>query len=224
MQRTQSAVNLCRTVISDPSLSDVRILMLVTVHERADVSILALLAKTAQMQILVKPVHRRGLRSMLLPLLGLASEEPLPDRRLTHEAEQEIRRRYRLLLVEDNEINQIVTRGMLDKLGYQIKAVGNGQAALDLLERESFDLILMDCMMPGVDGFDTSRALRARELEASCPRVPIIAITANTIEGAQARCLAAGMDDYLAKPIHMDDLESALAHWLPSSPGSEGEK
>lgn len=224
MQRKQSAVNLCRTVMSDPSLADVRILMLVTVHERADVSVLALLAKTAQMQILVKPVHRRGLRGMLLPLFGLASEEPLPDRRLTHEAEQEIRRRYRLLLVEDNEINQIVTRGMLDKLGYQVKAVGNGQAALDLLERESFDLILMDCMMPGVDGFDTSRALRIREVEADGPRVPIIAITANTIEGAQARCLAAGMDDYLAKPIHMDDLESVLAHWLPSSPGSERAK
>jgi signal transduction histidine kinase/DNA-binding response OmpR family regulator len=224
MQRKQSAVNLCRTVISDPSLADVRILVLVTVHERADVSILALLAKSDHMQILVKPVHRRGLRSMLLPLLGLASEEPLPDKRLTHEAEQEIRRRYRLLLVEDNEINQIVTRGMLDKLGYQVKAVGNGQAALDLLERESFDLILMDCMMPGVDGFDTSRALRTREAVAESLRVPIIAITANTIEGAQARCLAAGMDDYLAKPIHMDDLESVLAHWLPSSPGSEGEK
>ena len=70
--------------------------------------------------------------------------------------------------------------------------------------------------MPGLDGFDTARALRAREEQQDLPRVPVIAITANTIEGAQARCLAAGMDDYLAKPIHMEDLENILAHWLPS--------
>ena len=160
----------------------------------------------------------------MLPLLGLASEEPVGDKRLTAEAEMAIRRRYRLLLVEDNEINQIVTRGMLDRLGYQVKSVSSGEMALDLLGSEHFDLVLMDCMMPGLDGFDTARAMRQRETLNELPRVPVIAITANTIEGAQARCLAAGMDDYLAKPIHMDDLENVLAHWLPSEtvPAGDG--
>lgn len=215
-ERRQSAVNLCRTVLADPALVDVRILLMVTVKERGDASMQEMMRRSPRLQIIVKPLHRRGLRTVLLPLLGLASEEPLPDKRLTVEAEHALRRRYRLLLVEDNEVNQIVTRGMLDKLGYQVKTVDNGAAALDLLSREPFDLVLMDCMMPGLDGFDTARALREREEQKSLPRVPVIAITANTIEGAQARCLAAGMDDYLAKPIHMEDLENILSHWLPS--------
>ena len=215
-ERKQSACNLCRTVLGDPSLGDVRVLLMVTVAERSDSTLQELLRRSDRIQILVKPVHRRGLREALLPLLGLASEEPIADKRLSEEAEHAIRRRYRLLLVEDNEINEIVTRGMLDKLGYQVKSVSDGHAALELLAREQFDLILMDCMMPGLDGFDTSRSLRSREAADQMPRTPIVAITANTIEGAQARCLAAGMDDYLAKPIHMDDLESVLAHWLPS--------
>lgn len=215
-ERRQSAINLCRTVLADPSLGDVRILLLTTIKERGDHSIQEMMRRSPRLQVQVKPVHRRGLRAALLPLLGLESEEPVGDKRLTVEAEQALRRRYRLLLVEDNEVNQIVTRGMLDKLGYQVKTVDNGTTALELLEREAFDLVLMDCMMPGLDGFDTARALRAREEQKDLPRVPVIAITANTIEGAQARCLAAGMDDYLAKPIHMEDLENILAHWLPS--------
>lgn len=214
--RKQSALNLCRTVLADPSLGDVRILLLANVLERGDSTLQELARRSARIQVLVKPVHRRGLRAALLTLLGLASEEPVGDKRLSVQAEQALRRRYRLLLVEDNEINQIVTRGMLDKLGYQVKSVSNGQLALDLLEHEQFDLILMDCMMPGIDGFETARTLRQREHDADGLRVPIIAITANTVEGAQARCLAAGMDDYLAKPIHMDDLDTVLAHWLPS--------
>lgn len=214
--RRSSAVNLCRTVLADPLLSEVKIVLLVTVQERSDARIQELLTRSARMEVLVKPMHRRGLRAALLRLLGLDSEEPIADKRLPAADEYALRQRYRLLLVEDNEINQIVTRGMLDKLGYQVKAVANGQAALDLLQNERFDLILMDCMMPEMDGFDTARAVRLRERHGQDERMPIIAITANTIEGAQARCLAAGMDDYLAKPIHLEDLETVLAHWLPS--------
>lgn len=214
--RRSSAVNLCRTVLADPLLSEVKIVLLVTVQERSDARIQELLTRSARMEVLVKPMHRRGLRAALLRILGLDPEGPIADKRLPAADEHALRQRYRLLLVEDNEINQIVTRGMLDKLGYQVKAVANGQAALDLLHRERFDLILMDCMMPEMDGFDTARAVRVRERQGQGERVPIIAITANTIEGAQARCLAAGMDDYLAKPIHLEDLETVLAHWLPS--------
>ncbi len=224
--RKQSALNLCRTVLADPSLADVRLILLANVMERGDATLQELARRSTRIQVLVKPVHRRGLRAALLALLGLASEEPVADKRLSVQVEQALRQRYRLLLVEDNEINQIVTRGMLDKLGYQVKSVNNGQTALELLEREKFDLILMDCMMPGIDGFDTARTLRKREHDGGEQRVPIIAITANTVEGAQARCLAAGMDDYLAKPIHMDDLETVLAHWLPSdvpAPPEQGE-
>ena len=220
--RKQSALNLCRTVLADPALPDVHLLLLANVMERGDPALHELVQRSTRIHVLVKPMHRRGLRSALLSLLGLDSEAPVADKRLSQQAELALRKHYRLLLVEDNEINQIVTRGMLDKLGYQVKSVNNGQAALDLLARERFDLILMDCMMPGLDGFETARTLRQREQEQEGARVPIIAITANTIEGAQARCLAAGMDDYLAKPIHMDDLDAVLAHWLPTETADPG--
>jgi hypothetical protein len=104
---------------------------------------------------------------------------------------------------------------MLDKLGYQVKVVSNGHAALSLLEREKFDLILMDCMMPEVDGLEVTRMIRARE-EGTDEHVIIVAVTANTMEGTEARCLAVGMDDYMAKPVHMEDLETTLSHWLRS--------
>ena len=103
---------------------------------------------------------------------------------------------------------------MLDKLGYQVKVVDGGERALELLGRERFDLVLMDCMMPGLDGIEVTR--RIREGEGEDERVPVIAITANTAEDVQSRCMAAGMDDFLAKPIHLDALETLLRHWLPT--------
>jgi len=128
------------------------------------------------------------------------------------------RKQFRLMLVEDNEVNQLVTRGMLSKLGYQVKTVSNGETALALLDQENFDLILMDCMMPEMDGFEVTRQLRAWEKQNDGQRTPVVAITANTAEGVQARCLAAGMDDFLAKPVHLDALETVLRRWLPAEP------
>ncbi len=118
----------------------------------------------------------------------------------------------RILVVEDNPVNQRVVLTLLSKLGHRAEAVDSGRGALDRLANERFDLVLMDCQMPGLDGYETSREIRARE--AGGPRVPIIALTANALSGDREKCLAAGMDDYLTKPVRRDDLAAMLRRWL----------
>jgi signal transduction histidine kinase/CheY-like chemotaxis protein len=117
----------------------------------------------------------------------------------------------RVLIVEDNGINQLVLRGMLLKLGYQVRCADNGAAALDLLRYESVDALLLDCQMPGMDGFATCRALR---LLPGCSELPVLAVTAHSHSGDRERCLAAGMSDYLTKPLKFDTLQVALHDWL----------
>ncbi|MBA5874501.1 MAG: response regulator [Nitrospira sp. CR1.2] len=121
----------------------------------------------------------------------------------------------RLLLVEDTPVNREVATGMLDILGYSVQAVENGRLALEAITRERFDLILMDCQMPEMDGFTATAAIRQRESQSGGRhRVPIIALTANAMEGDRTRCLTAGMDDYLAKPFTAAQLSAILRHWL----------
>jgi two-component system, sensor histidine kinase LadS len=117
----------------------------------------------------------------------------------------------RVLIVEDNAINQLVLRGMLLKLGYQVRCADNGAAALDLLRYESVDALLLDCQMPGMDGFATCRALR---LLPGCSELPVLAVTAHSHSGDRERCLAAGMSDYLTKPLKFDTLQVVLHDWL----------
>ncbi|PKM22876.1 MAG: hypothetical protein CVV10_02160 [Gammaproteobacteria bacterium HGW-Gammaproteobacteria-14] len=211
--RRDYAINLARTVLEDPSLISLKVILLTTLVERGEPAVQKLLQQHHRIDVLVKPAHRRLLRESLRRLFEVESPTPAEDRRKTTQPDRDDRKSWRLLLVEDNEINQIVTRGMLDKLGYQVKTVSDGRSAVELMEREHFDLVLMDCMMPEFDGFDTTRAIREKE-EGSDAHVVIVAMTANTMEGAEARCLAAGMDDYLAKPVHLEDLEAMISHWL----------
>jgi CheY-like chemotaxis protein/signal transduction histidine kinase len=117
----------------------------------------------------------------------------------------------RVLLVEDNAINQLVLRGMLLKLGYQVCCADNGRAALELLSRESVDMVLLDCQMPELDGFATCRALR---MLPGCSELPVLALTAHSHAGDRERCLAAGMNDYLSKPLRFATLQTLLHDWL----------
>ena len=128
----------------------------------------------------------------------------------------------RLLLVEDTPVNREVAAGMLDILGYSVQAVENGRLALEAVARERFDLILMDCQMPEMDGFTATAAIRQQERQSGNPhRVPVIALTANAMDGDRTRCLAAGMDDYLAKPFTAAQLRTMLTHWLtPATAGN----
>ena len=117
----------------------------------------------------------------------------------------------KILLVEDNEVNQEVASGMLAKLGYSVEVAANGLEALVCLQRTNFDLVLMDCQMPVLDGYETTARIRRGEVPQRS--IAIIALTANAMEGDADKCLAAGMNDYLAKPIDVSELANKLMQW-----------
>jgi signal transduction histidine kinase/CheY-like chemotaxis protein len=121
-------------------------------------------------------------------------------------------RSARILLVEDNPVNQLVAKGMLSKLGCDVTISGHGGEALQELERNPFDLVLMDCNMPVMDGYEASRQIRS---SGRWPQLPIVALTANAMPEERERCRAAGMNDYLAKPFRRAELLSVLEQWIP---------
>lgn len=122
-------------------------------------------------------------------------------------------RRNRILVVDDNPVNQLVAVRAAHSLGYTADAVASGDSALELLAQTHYDVILMDCQMPGMDGFETSSAIRRREAATGCGRVPIVAMTANGPGCERQQCLDAGMDDYLSKPFRLAELERTLERW-----------
>lgn len=125
-------------------------------------------------------------------------------------------RRGRILVAEDNPVNQLVITRILETLGFEVCVVGDGKRAVEELARP-YDLVLMDCQMPVMDGFDATRRIRAGGSSISEPHVPIVALTASAIEGGRERCLGAGMNDFVAKPVTPADLAKVLDRWLPAA-------
>jgi CheY-like chemotaxis protein len=116
----------------------------------------------------------------------------------------------RVLVAEDNPVNQTVVAAMLRQLGHVSTLVVNGRAALDALAQDEFDVVLMDCNMPVMDGLEATRQLRSGSAGARHPAVPVIALTANAMDGDREQCLAAGMDDFLSKPVTLEALRNAI--------------
>ena len=133
--------------------------------------------------------------------------------------------KVRILLVEDNPVNQKVALAMLKKLGFRTDVVANGLEAVKALQTVPYDLVLMDCQMPEMDGFEATRAIRQKESAASNPCIPIIAMTASAMQADRKKCLQAGMNDFIAKPVQSEELAVMLARWLAISrqePGEDG--
>ena len=169
------------------------------------------LEEPAISEVIQLPLSRRQLVNTLrinTGLKGLTSE--------TAEAPTESLVSMNVLLVEDNRVNQLVASGMLRKLGHSVDLAQNGEEALEALARERYDLVLMDCQMPVMDGFEATRRIRETPEFAD---IPVIAVTANAMQGDREGCLEAGMDDYLTKPYSLDAMKAVLEQWMPATQG-----
>ena len=149
---------------------------------------------------LVKPVGQQALLESIRRVIGsrvhndhAPAAPSITPMRAAH--------RLRVLVAEDNPVNQKLAQHLLERRGHTPVVVGNGREAVELIRRDGFDLVLMDLQMPEMDGFEATAAIRARERQQSAPRVPIVALTAHAMQGDRRRCLDADMDGYVAKPI-----------------------
>ena len=174
---------------------------------------------------LSKPVRQWELREAILRVLGLKPQRGESPRLVTRHSLQETRQHLRILLAEDNPVNRELTVRILSKRGHSVAVAANGRTALEMLEAQVFDLILMDVQMPEMDGFEATAAIRKNEAVTGT-RIPIIAMTAHAMKGDRERCLDAGMDGYISKPVKADDLiklAEALAAAATGSPNSHCE-
>ena len=199
-------IELARRITADPGLGSPMMLLLTS-----DQGVPPQEVRDAGLHTsLDKPVRHSELYDALV---GVAAQEP------SEEPASAPRRTgpslgLRVLVVEDNQVNQLVATGLLENLGCEVEVAADGIEAVDRLAGEhGFAAVLMDCRMPRLDGFDATRAVRAREAKSDGRRVPIIAMTASALEGERERCLAAGMDDFLTKPVNGTDLERVVRRW-----------
>ena len=163
---------------------------------------------------LAKPVRTQALRDSLARSLGALPTEPAPPAP-TPTRPPTRREGVRVLLAEDNATSQLLALRLLRKQGVEADAVTNGLEALHALAATRYDLVLMDCQMPELDGFEATRRVRDHRSRVLDHDVPIVAMTANAMKGDREECLAAGMTDYLAKPIDVQALAAILERWLP---------
>jgi signal transduction histidine kinase/CheY-like chemotaxis protein/tetratricopeptide (TPR) repeat protein len=196
-------------ITDDPLLTGCPIIMLSSAGTLEDAS---RCQELGILRCLIKPVKQSDLRDAILRVLGpVDGKEAAPA-----PSAEEVRPR-RILLAEDGLVNQQVARRLLEVRGHRVILANNGKEALAALEREAFDLVLMDVQMPEMDGFSATAAIRAKERETG-EHVPIIAMTAHAMRGDRERCLEAGMDGYLAKPIHSRALYEAVEAIAPTTP------
>ena len=203
-----------RQVIADTHLQATRLILLTSSGQVADGQKFAELGFAGY---LLKPVSQRDLTDCLLLVMGLEAErwhartQPIVTR---HEImKKRADTRSRILVVEDNGVNQKVARKLIENLEYVVDVVANGRAAIDAWQTARYDLILMDCQMPEMDGYQATREIRRLESTTGL-RVPIVALTADAVASAEVDCRAAGMDDYLAKPIDRERLRELLERYI----------
>jgi PAS domain S-box-containing protein len=186
----------------DSELPAATIMMLTSGGQRGDADRCRQLGISAY---LTKPVRQWELREAILKVLGLKPQTSERSRLVTRHSLKETTKRLRILLAEDNPVNSQLASRVLSRRGHSVVVTGNGRLALEALEKQAFDVILMDVQMPEMDGFETTAAIRGHEAITGT-HIPIIAMTAHAMKGDRERCLNAGMDAYLSKPIKVDEL------------------
>jgi CheY-like chemotaxis protein len=198
-------IELAQAIQLAPSLRDSRLVMLTSTTDRRQAA-----REAGVTTYLQKPVRRERLLEALAEALGSVAE-PTPDPEPVVPAAAAADGDT-ILVVEDNVVNQRVVQAMLAKRGYTVECANNGREALSMLAVRSYALVFMDCQMPEMDGYAATAAIRSRE--RGTDRLPIVAMTAHAMKGDRERCLAAGMDDYLSKPLRPEELDATLERVL----------
>ncbi|RAX44323.1 hybrid sensor histidine kinase/response regulator [Arthrobacter sp. AQ5-06] len=218
-------LELARELKADAALADIELIMLTSTMQVNAAEI----ADAGVREWLMKPVRSSEFYNRLIRLMSTSEHHAptpsAPGRRSAAESSPQspaesspesslrVPSRGRILVVEDNEVNQLVARATVTKFGYAVDVVADGAEAVAATASSRYAAVLMDCHMPVMDGFEATRVIRRRDGGAG--HLPIIAMTAGALDGDRERCLAAGMDDYLAKPVDAAELEAALARWVP---------
>ncbi len=212
-----------RRIKSDSQLKDAILIVIAAVGKRGDARRLSDAGFTAY---LVRPIHPATLMEALATAWGsklqgvttpLITRHTLAEARASQSpstAMESATARAHVLIVEDNLLNQKLALRMLEKLGCRADLAGNGRDAVRMIERGGYDLVFMDCQMPEMDGYEASAIIRQREKESG-QHLPIIAMTAHTMTGDRDKCMEAGMDDYISKPIRKEDILQVISKWVP---------
>ncbi|MCX5833586.1 MAG: response regulator, partial [Deltaproteobacteria bacterium] len=212
-----------RRIKSDPQLRDTILIVIAAVGKRGDARRLSDAGFTAY---LVRPIHPATLMEALATAWGsklqgvttpLITRHTLAEARASQSpstAMESGTARAHVLIVEDNLLNQKLALRMLEKLGCRADLAGNGRDAVRMIEKNGYDLVFMDCQMPEMDGYEASAIIRQREKESG-QHLPIIAMTAHTLTGDRDKCMEAGMDDYISKPIRKEDILQVISKWVP---------
>ena len=207
-----------RRIKADPLLESTLMIMVTSIVMRGDV---ALLQQIGFDGYLPKPVRQAQLHDCIAISLGRSKQASSNSTQVVsvitkHTVAEAAQSGIRILLAEDNIINQKVAQSILGKIGYKADVVANGIEAVKALEMINYDVVLMDCQMPEMDGFQATAIIRDKDSKVLNHAVPIIAMTANAMKGDREMCIEAGMDDYLAKPVKKDELAALLEKWAAS--------
>jgi two-component system, sensor histidine kinase and response regulator len=208
---------LAALIKKDPELVGAAIMMLTSAGHSGDAARCRELGISAY---LVKPIRQGELLQGICEALLLSTQAKAPL--VTRHTLREGRNRSRVLLVEDNSVNQALAMRLLEKRGYLVTVAGNGREGVAALEREDFDVVLMDVQMPEMDGFEATAVIRERERQVG-RHTPIVAMTAHALKGDEERCLSAGMDAYISKPIRTIELFTTIEKALGKKPESDAQ-
>ncbi len=203
-----------RRIKADPAFKDPLLIMLTSQGMRGEASRMKQIGYAAYLN---KPVSPSQLYDCLLSILSQKGDSPpKKDSKIvtSHTLSENKRRSLKILLVEDNSINQKIALNLLLRFGFRSQAVSSGSEAVDALTSDNYDLVLMDIQMPGMDGFETTSLIRNPDSSVRNHAIPIIAMTATDTQEDRRKCQAAGMDDYIPKPIVPDNFLQLLEHWL----------
>ena len=204
---------LCKRIRENPDYHDMKLVLLTSQGQRGDAKKMKALGFTGYLN---KPVNQSELFNALLLVSGITDNRPGTHLITRYSSYDEDKFNAKILLVEDMETNQKIAKGMLQKLGLQVDIASNGIEAVYALKQNAFDLIFMDCQMPVMDGYEATEHIRSSRFFVKNTDIPIVAMTANAMQGDREKCLSVGMNGYISKPIDPNKLLQVLQKWLPA--------